>query len=126
MRNNFFFPRIPLAKFVTYVLSNGASIRLPIAATSHQQVGLRFANLVSACMHGCSLSESMQKGRHAKPRCLQDIFNHIKWSHRIPTESSTASKDVLPDMSQYYSKYKSTSQQSEQQQRTKSKPGHRR
>ena len=37
---------------------------------------------------------------------MQDIFNHILWAHKIPTEASiSASKDILPDMSAYYSKF---------------------
>ena len=37
---------------------------------------------------------------------VQDIFNHILWAHKIPTEASiSASKDILPDMSAYYSKF---------------------
>lgn len=36
----------------------------------------------------------------------QDIFNHIVWKNKIPTEASlSASKDILPDMSSYYSKF---------------------
>lgn len=42
--NNFLFQRPPVMKWVTYVLSNGASLRMPIA-TEH--AGPRFATLVS-------------------------------------------------------------------------------
>lgn len=43
--NNFFVARRPVHKFVTFVLSNGASLRINIAT---EQSGPRFANLVSS------------------------------------------------------------------------------
>eukprot|EP00955_Chlamydomonas_euryale_P073766 361839-Chlamydomonas_euryale.AAC.11 len=48
--NNFLAARRPVARYVTYVLSNGASLRLPIAI---QQAGPRFASMVrwhAGCM----------------------------------------------------------------------------
>jgi hypothetical protein len=42
--NLFYRPRYPALKYVTYVLSNGASVRLNIAT---EQKGPRFSNLVS-------------------------------------------------------------------------------
>ena len=45
IKNNFYSARNPAIQFVTYVLSNGASLRMGIATA---QAGPRYANLVSA------------------------------------------------------------------------------
>ncbi|GAX84162.1 hypothetical protein CEUSTIGMA_g11585.t1 [Chlamydomonas eustigma] len=75
--NLFYSPSYPALKHVTYVLSNGASVRLNIAT---EQKGPKFSNY--------------------------DVFNHILWDHKIETDASmNASRDVLPVMSSYYNKF---------------------
>lgn len=50
------------------------------------------------------------------------MFNHNVWKHNIETEASLeASKDVLPDMSDYYSRY--GGKQEGGQAGTKKRPG---
>ena len=51
IKNNFYSARNPAIQFVTYVLSNGASLRMGIATA---QAGPRYANLVSA-WHGMGI-----------------------------------------------------------------------
>lgn len=38
--------------------------------------------------------------------CIQDIFNHARWAHKIKTDASIArDANIVPDMSDFYAKF---------------------
>mmetsp|Transcript_12774 Transcript_12774/g.34833 ORF Transcript_12774/g.34833 Transcript_12774/m.34833 type:complete len:88 (+) Transcript_12774:29-292(+) len=67
----------PLIKYSNVVLSNGASLRIPMVQGSKDTI-----------------------------YAVNDIFNNAQWNHKLKTESSLQSeKNILPDMSEFYSKF---------------------